>query len=153
MKILPLSLSMIVIALCFGCAPNPYGDTYAVGDTRKVQNVSYGVIKKVEPVNIEGEGSTVGTIAGAVVGGLIGSTIGGGTGSSIAAVGGAVAGGVAGDKAAQGITKRNGVNLTITLDNGNTIAVVQEADPNMIFQVGERVQINSQGNTTRVVPE
>ncbi|WP_369434338.1 glycine zipper 2TM domain-containing protein [Psychromonas sp. MME1] len=77
MKNLPLSLSMIFIALSFGCAPNPYGDTYAVGDAQKVQNVSYGVIKKVEPVNIEGEGSTVGTLAGAVVGGLIGSTIGG----------------------------------------------------------------------------
>ncbi|WP_354625508.1 glycine zipper 2TM domain-containing protein [Psychromonas sp. MME2] len=153
MKNLPLSLSMIFIALSFGCAPNPYGDTYAVGDAQKVQNVSYGVIKKVEPVNIEGEGSTVGTLAGAVVGGLIGSTIGGGTGSSIAAVGGAVAGGVAGNEATQAITKRNGVNITITLDSGNTIAVVQEADPNMIFQVGQRVQINSQGNKTRVVPE
>lgn len=149
------SIKLILLLSAFistGCATNPYGDTYALSDTQQVQNVSYGVIIKTEPVTIEGEGSMVGTIAGAAVGGILGSKVGGGSGSQIAAIGGGVLGGVAGNKAAQSVTKRNGVNLTIKLDTGNTIAVVQEANPDMVFQVGQRVQINRQGNTARVVP-
>jgi len=148
-----LTLILLLFAsLSGGCASNPYGDTYALADTRQVQNVYYGVIIKTEAVNIEGEGSTVGTLAGAAIGGILGSSIGGGSGSQIAAIGGGVVGGVAGNKAAQGITKRNGVNLTIKLDDGKTIAVVQEVNPDMLFRVGQRVQLNMQGNTARVVP-
>jgi len=145
---------MILLSALFsvGCSNNPYGDTYAIGDTRQVQNVSYGVIIKAEAVSIEGEGSAIGTVAGAAVGGILGSKVGGGSGSDIATIGGVILGGAAGDKAAKGITKRHGVNLTIKLDAGNIIAVVQEANPNMVFQVGQRVQINSVGGTTRVVP-
>ena len=147
-------IMLIVLSTCLftGCANNPYGDTYAIGDTQQIQNVSYGVIIKTEPVNIEGVGSGVGTIAGAAVGGILGSKVGGGTGSQIAAIGGGLLGGVAGNKAAKGVTKRNGVNLTIRLDEGNTIAVVQEVNPNMLFRIGQRVQLNRQGNTARVVP-
>lgn len=153
MKTCYLTLMILLSSLfSLGCSNNPYGDTYAIGDTRQVQNVSYGVLIKVEAVSIEGEGSAVGTIAGAAVGGILGSKVGGGSGSDIAAIGGAVIGGAAGDKAAKGITKRHGVNLTIKLDEGKTIAVVQEANPNMLFQVGQRVQINSIGGTARVVP-
>ncbi|MCW8995200.1 MAG: glycine zipper 2TM domain-containing protein [Psychromonas sp.] len=145
---------ILLFALCLfiGCASNPYGDTYALGDTQKIQNVSYGVIIRTEPVNIEGEGSSVGTFAGAAAGGILGSNVGGGSGSQIAAIAGGLLGGVAGNKTAKSITKRNGVNLSIKLDSGNIIAVVQEVNPDMLFQVGQRVQVNIQGNTARVVP-
>ena len=153
MKTYYITLMLLLSACLFaGCATNPYGDTYAIGDTQQVQYVSYGVIIKTEPVNIEGEGSAVGVIAGAAVGGILGSKVGGGSGSQIATIAGGLLGGVAGDKAAKGITKRNGVNLTITLDEGNTIAIVQEVNPDMLFRVGQRVQLNRQGNTARVVP-
>lgn len=153
MKTYHMTLMLLLSAYLFsGCASNPYGDTYAIDDTRQIQNVYYGVIIKTEAVNIEGEGSEVGTIAGAAVGGILGSKVGGGSGSQIAAIAGGVLGGVAGNKAAKGVTKRNGVNLTIKLDAGNTIAVVQEVNPDMLFRVGQRVQINRQGNTARVVP-
>jgi len=149
--ILPLCAFSIVN---IGCSSNPYGDSYAVADTRKVQSVYYGVVISAAPVSIEGDkgSSTVGTIAGGAVGGILGSKVGGGSGSDIAAIGGAILGGVAGNKAAQGITKRHGVNLTIKLDSGKTIAVVQEVDPNMLFRAGQRVQVNQQGGTARVVP-
>ena len=153
MKTYYITLMLLLSACLFiGCASNPYGDTYALGDTRQIQNVSYGVIIKAEPVNIEGEGSAVGTIAGAAVGGILGSNVGGGSGSQIAAIAGGILGGVAGNKTAKNVTKRNGVNLTIKLDRGNTIAIVQEVNPDMLFRVGQRVQLNRQGNTARVVP-
>lgn len=153
MKSFCITLILLFSALIFtGCASSPYGDTYSLDDTQQIQNVSYGVIIKTEPVAIEGEGSVVGTIAGAAIGGILGSKVGGGSGSQIAAIGGGVLGGVAGNKAAQSASKRNGVNLTIKLDAGNTIAIVQEVNPDMLFQVGQRVQVNQQGNTARVVP-
>jgi len=148
--ILPLCAFSIVN---ISCTSNPYGDSYEVADTRKIQSVYYGTIVDAAPVSIEGDkgSSTVGTIAGGAVGGILGSKVGGGSGSDIAAIGGAILGGVAGNKAAQGITKRHGVNLTIKLDSGKTIAVVQEVDPNMLFRAGQRVQVNQQGGTARVV--
>lgn len=108
---------------------------------------------KTEPVSIEGEGQVVGAIAGAAVGGILGSKIGGGSGSDIAAIGGGVLGGVAGSKAAEGVSRRDGVNLTIKMDDGDTIAIVQEVNPSVIFQVGQRVRVNIDGKTARVVPE
>jgi len=155
MKAYYLLLPLLVMsAVNIGCSSNPYGDSYDVADTRKVQTVFYGVVVSAAPVNIEGDkgSSAVGTIAGGAVGGILGSKIGGGSGSDIAAIGGAILGGVAGNKAAQGITKRHGVNLTIKLDSGKTIAVVQEVNPNMLFRAGQRVQVNQQGGTARVVP-
>jgi outer membrane lipoprotein SlyB len=155
MKTYYLFLPLLVItSVNVGCSNNPYGDSYEVASTRKVQTVYYGVVISAEPVNIEADqgSSTVGTIAGGAVGGILGSKVGSGSGSDIAAIGGAILGGVAGNKAAQGITKRHGVNLTIKLDSGKIIAVVQEVNPNMLFRVGQQVQVNQQGGTTRVVP-
>ncbi|UXI04155.1 glycine zipper 2TM domain-containing protein [Photobacterium sp. TY1-4] len=137
----------------FGCSSNPYGDSYGVADTRTIQQVRYGTIMKTEPVTIEGEGQVVGAVAGAAIGGILGSKIGGGSGSDIAAIGGGVLGGVAGSKAAKGVTQRQGVNLTIKMDAGDTVAIVQEANPNMMFRVGQRVRVNIDGRTARVVPE
>lgn len=155
MKTYYLLLPLLVInTINFGCSSNPYGDSYDVADTRKVQTVYYGVVISAKPVNIEGDkgSSAVGTIAGGAVGGILGSKIGGGSGSDIAAIGGAIIGGVAGNKAAQSISKRHGVNLTIKLDSGKVISVVQEVDPNMLFRVDQQVQVNQQGSTARVVP-
>ena len=136
-----------------GCSSNPYGDSYGVADTREIQQVSYGEIVKLSPVTIQGQGSGVGMLAGAVVGGILGSKVGGGRGSDIAAVGGAVIGGAAGNKVGEEVSKADGVNIVIKLDSGGTIAIVQEVDPKMLFQVGQRVEVLTQGNTARVVPE
>ncbi|WP_299010099.1 glycine zipper 2TM domain-containing protein [uncultured Shewanella sp.] len=139
-----------------GCTntPNPYGDSYGSAETRTVQQVYYGTIIETKPVTIDASSGTnmVGTVAGAAVGGVLGSTIGGGTGSALATIGGGLLGGYAGGKAANAMGERNGVNLTVRLDNGEVISIVQEVDPNMIFRVGEKVQVNMSGNTGRVVP-
>lgn len=144
---------LFVSSILFGCSSNPYGDSYSNAETRQIQKVFFGVIIKTEPVNIEGDGAGVGTIAGAAVGGILGSTVGGGRGSTIAAIGGGLLGGVAGNKAGEAVTKLHGVNLTIKLDSGGIIAIVQEVNPDMIFAINQRVRINQQGKTARVVPE
>ncbi|MBR9874950.1 glycine zipper 2TM domain-containing protein [Vibrio sp. J1-1] len=147
-----LTFSVIVLGGC--TSPNPYGDAYGSADTRKVQQVYYGTVEKVEPVTIDAstQSNAIGTIAGAAVGGILGSKVGGGSGSDIAAIGGGLLGGYAGSKTAEATAKRNGVNLTIRLEDGKIISIVQEANPNMMFQPGQAVQINMYGSDARVVP-
>lgn len=147
------ALSLVQLTGCTN-TPNPYGDNYGSAETRTVQQVYYGTIIDTKPVTIDASSGTnmVGTVAGAAVGGVLGSTIGGGTGSTLAAIGGGLLGGYAGGKAANAMGESNGVNLTIRLDNGNVISIVQEVNPNVMFRVGEKVQVNMSGNTGRVVP-
>ncbi|BCN24400.1 glycine zipper 2TM domain-containing protein [Vibrio alfacsensis] len=147
-----LFLSLATLAGC--TSPNPYGDAYGSQETRTVQQVYYGTIDKVAPVTIDASTQTnaIGTIAGAAIGGILGSKVGGGSGSDIAAIGGGLLGGYAGSEVAEKAGKRNGVNLTIRLEDGKIISIVQEADPNMIFQPGQAVQVNVIGDTARVVP-
>ncbi|GAK15030.1 LOW QUALITY PROTEIN: putative outer membrane lipoprotein Pcp [Vibrio sp. JCM 19053] len=152
-----INLGMLLTITCAlvlgGCSsPNPYGDAYGSSDTRKVQQVYYGTVEKVERNHCLYPSNAIGTIAGAAVGGILGSKVGGGSGSDIAAIGGGLLGGYAGSKAAEATAKRNGVNLTIRLEDGKIISIVQEANPNMIFQPGQAVQINVSGNDARVVP-
>ncbi|MDF2152429.1 glycine zipper 2TM domain-containing protein [Vibrio sp. CAU 1672] len=151
---LPIIL-VLSIASLIGCtSPNPYGDAYGSSETRTIQQVYYGTVEKVAPVTIDAstQTNTIGTVAGAAIGGILGSKIGGGSGSDIAAIGGGLLGGYAGSKTAAEVGKRNGVNLTIRLEDGKLISVVQEADPNMVFQPGQAVQVNVAGDNARVVP-
>lgn len=53
-----INLGMLLTITCAlvlgGCSsPNPYGDAYGSSDTRKVQQVYYGTVEKVEPVTID----------------------------------------------------------------------------------------------------
>ncbi|MGR5131938.1 glycine zipper 2TM domain-containing protein [Vibrio alfacsensis] len=150
-----LILIFSLASLAAGCtSPNPYGDAYGSQETRTVQQVYYGTIEKVAPVTIDAstQTNTIGTIAGAAIGGILGSKVGGGSGSDIAAIGGGLLGGYAGSEIAGEAGKRNGVNLTIRLEDGKVISIVQEVDPNMIFQPGQAVQVNVAGDSARVVP-
>lgn len=147
-----LAVTLVTLGGC--TSPNPYGDAYGSADTRKVQQVYYGTVVKAEPVTIDAstQANAIGTVAGAAIGGILGSGVGGGSGSDIAAIGGGLLGGYLGSKTAEETAKRNGVNLTIKLEDGKMIAIVQEANPNMIFQPGQPVQINMYGSEARVVP-
>lgn len=135
-----------------GCSQNPYGTAYDVGEARTVQTVLTGTITKLDAVTMTGKTEgVVGTLAGGAIGAIAASKIGGGSGSDIAAIGGGVAGAALGKKAGESLGQKPGVNITIKLDSGRSIAVVQQVDPNMIFRVGQRVNIYQQGSTTRVV--
>lgn len=135
-----------------GCASNLTGDSYSRDEARTVQNVRLGTIEYLRPVKIEGTKSPVGSLAGAAVGGIGGSTLGGGKGSYVMAVIGAVAGGLAGAAAEEGLTRTQGVEVTVREDDGSLRAYVQEVDPNQVFRVGQRVRILTVNGTSRVAP-
>ena len=136
--------------LLSGCMSSLSGDSYSRDEARRVQTVRMGTIDSLRPVKIEGSKTPIGAGAGAVVGGVAGSAIGGGRGSIITAVIGAVAGGLAGSAAEEGLTRTQGVEITVREDDGSMRAYVQAVQENEIFRVGERVRIMTVDGTSRV---
>ena len=99
-------------------------------------------------VTIQNDARGVARITGAVLGGIAGSAIGGGNRANAAgAVAGAAAGGALGNAA--GSSSRTGIEITVNLDSGLTVAIAQDGDMNQ-FRVGDRVRVASDGVTTRV---
>ncbi|WP_341521025.1 glycine zipper 2TM domain-containing protein [Pseudomonas sp. G.S.17] len=146
-----LAASFTAMALTLGgCTSNLTGDSYSRDEARTVQSVRLGTIESLRPVKIEGTKTPIGAGAGAVVGGVGGSAIGGGRGSIVAAVIGAVAGGLLGSATEEGLTRTQGVEITVREDDGSMRAYVQQVQENEIFRVGERVRIMSVNGTSRV---
>ncbi|BCB28093.1 membrane protein [Sulfurimicrobium lacus] len=147
-KIKLVGALLVLAAALGGCASSMSGGAYSRSQARQTQEVQMGVVESVRQVQLEGTKTPVGTVAGAAVGGIAGSNIGGGKGSTVAAIIGAVAGGLAGSAIEEGVTKKPGLEITVTLDSGRMIAVTQEADEQ--FHPGERVRILTGGGVTRV---
>lgn len=144
--LIPALVSGLLIA---GCTATPTANSYGRGEAMRAQSVEFGSILSIRPVNIRPDSTMVGTGTGVVLGGLAGSQIGGGTAANAAgAVAGAVAGGALGS-AIQGSQNTPGLELTVKLDNGNNVAVVQPGGVND-FRVGDRVRVTSDGVNTRV---
>lgn len=133
-----------------GCASSLTGDTYTRGEVRKAQVVRMGVVESLRPVKIEGTKTNIGSAAGSIVGGVAGSEVGGGKGSIVAAVIGAVAGGMAGAAMEEGITRTQGVEITVREDSGVLRAYVQQMNEGEIFRIGDRVRILTVNGTARV---
>ena len=145
-----LITSLAAMLALGGCQSSLTGDTYSRDEARAVQTVRMGTIESLRPVKIEGTKTPIGAGAGAVVGGIGGSGLGGGRGSAVLAVVGAVAGGLLGAAAEEGLTRTQGVEITVREDEGTMRAYVQEVEPNQVFRVGERVRIMTVNGTSRV---
>jgi len=157
LEIDPMRKSALLLAsfttvslLLGGCQSSLTGDSYSRDEARRVQTVRMGTIESLRPVKIEGTKTPIGGGAGAIVGGVAGSAVGGGRGSIVAAVIGAVAGGLAGSAAEEGLTRTQGVEITVREDDGSMRAYVQQVQQNEIFRVGERVRIMTVDGTSRV---
>ena len=148
MKIIRLFVVTFIALLLAACASSNSGSVYSRDDARKVQTVKTGVVESVRQVKLEGTKTPIGTVAGGAVGGIAGSSVGGGRGSSIAAVIGAVIGGLVGSAAEEGLTRKDGLEITIKLDGGILVSVVQEAGE--VFNPGDKVRLLENGDTTRV---
>ena len=151
LRITAIVSALLASAVLVGCQSNPpVGDTVRRNDVQNMQSVEFGVVTQVRPVNIQPNSTAVGTTTGAVVGGAVGSNLGNSTFSNtVGAVGGAVAGGMAGNAVQCGTGARQGVEVTVRLDSGRTVAVIQEGSPDA-FRPGDRVRVTSDGQNTRV---
>jgi outer membrane lipoprotein SlyB len=144
-----LALFTFVVALP-GCAPpSTSGQVYSRDQARISHQVFFGTVLEVRPVTIEGTQSGAGAVAGGLLGGIAGSGIGGGTGRGLATVTGAIVGATAGSAVEKSATTVQGVEVTVELDNGELVAIVQQAD--VSFLDGDRVRVlRSQDGTMRV---
>ena len=150
MKNIFLLLILLMASGLAGCASNLSGESYSRSEARSVQQVEYGIIEQLRPVKIEGTKTPIGAGAGALVGGIAGSGVGSGRGSNVMAVIGALAGGMAGAAIEEGVTRTQGVEITIKMNKGGTIAIVQALAPNQRFAVGDRVRVLYGSENTRV---
>jgi outer membrane lipoprotein SlyB len=144
-----LLITVAVLSALGGCAlPSDSGSSYTSSQARGEQTVRMGTVESVRMVNIDKGASGVGTLAGAGLGAVGGSAIGGGRGSIATGILGAVAGGVIGNRAESSLSNKQGLEITVKLDNGALTAVTQDADE--VFRPGERVRLLSGSGITRV---
>ena len=136
LKIKHVAVCMLALAMLSAGCTNYSGNTYSGSQVRSAQTVQYGTVVSVQPVTLE---AVLGTVGGGVVGGVLGNMVGGGRGKTLATIAGAAlgaAGGYAGEKA---LTKQNGLEITVELENGQQLSIVQAADQQ--FSPGERVRV------------
>ena len=140
LKIKHVAVCMLALAMLSAGCTKYSGNTYSGSQVRSAQTVQYGTVVSVQPVTLEEDRPAVlGTVGGGVVGGVLGNMVGGGRGKTLATIAGAAlgaAGGYAGEKA---LTKQNGLEITVELENGQQLSIVQAADQQ--FSPGERVRV------------
>jgi outer membrane lipoprotein SlyB len=146
------SLALTGVVLVSGCAkPSASANVYTYNQAQRDQVMRNGTVVNVRPITIQKEGTSgAGMVAGGAAGGVVGSTIGGGTGRTLAILGGAVLGALAGDAVEEYVGKKDGLEITVKLDNGETRVIAQEAD--VAIMLNQRVQVISGAGPTRVVP-
>jgi outer membrane lipoprotein SlyB len=146
--LLKTAFILMIAGLLNACASSNAGDVYSRDEARKIQTIRKGVVESVRTVKLEGTKTPIGTATGAVIGGVAGSSVGDGKGSAIAAVIGAVAGGLAGSAIEEVATRKDALEITVKLDNGSLVAIVQEATEK--FSPGDSVRLIENGGVTRV---
>jgi outer membrane lipoprotein SlyB len=136
-----------------GCAYNSSSaDVYTASQAQREETVRMATIDSVRAVKISsnnGQPTGLGLLGGGALGAVAGSAIGGGTGSIVTGIVGGLAGAVAGNAVENGVAMRDGVELTVRLDNGDMRAITQSATGE-IFRAGDRVRLLSSGGVTRV---
>ncbi len=122
-----------------GCASSRSGTSFSRSEALRAQRTYYGTIESVTAGTIEGTKTGIGTVAGGVLGGVAAHSVGGGSGKDIATVGGALAGAVVGSLAEEMTTRQRAYSLTVKLDDGRVMTIVQSASTP--FEVGQRVKV------------
>lgn len=150
MKTTIIILLCVTLAGVIGCGPAHSSNVYSRSEAGKAQTVQDGEVLYVREVTIEGSRSPAGTIAGGILGYGVGSTIGSGSGKTLARAAGTVGGAAAGSAVQEKATREVGLEITVQLDSGEVISVVQSADET--FDEGDRVRVLQRPDgTARVI--
>ncbi len=113
-----------------GCANRSMcGQIFPRSSAQSAWNVDYGEVVDVREVKVEGEASLLGI--------LIGSAIGHAAGTEIS--GSRNVGAAAGAATEQAVTGTDALQITVELDSGSTVAIVQDDED--LFEDGERVRV------------
>lgn len=151
-RLVAVTVIAAALTVVAGCANRSASSSvYTYGQAQQEQIVRTGTVVSVRAVTIQDDKSSgVGMVAGGALGGVAGNAVGGGSGRTLATVGGAILGGLLGSSVENQVGKKQGLEITVRLDNGETRVVAQEAD--VALSSGQRVRMISGGGPTRVVP-
>ena len=132
-----LAFAALAVAALSGCANRSLsGQTFPASGAQTVWNVEYGEVVDVRPAEVEGEISLLGVLVGSAVGHAVGTEV---SDSRNAGAVGAVAGAAAGAAIEQAVTGMSAQQITVDLDSGGTVAIVQDDQDR--FENGERVRV------------
>ena len=147
-----VSLSIFLLFIG-GCAPKLGGSDYQASGIGEISQTLRGTIIEARPVTIHGTDGKLGAggVVGGVAGGVLGSLVGSGKGSLLGGTLGALAGGAGGHLAEQQLSKQEGIEYQVQLDNGDLVAVSQGVEPKL--SVGQRVLVIKSAKRSRVVPD
>lgn len=144
--ILLYTVASLVVALG-GCTFPSSGPMVARNQVGNVQTLDLGEVIAVRNVIVDGERTILGISGGAAIGGA--ATYPGGystasAGEVIAQAAAATAGAIIGSAVEEAATRAKAQELTIELDNGSVVVIIQET-PDGEFRQGDRVQVNHGG--------
>ena len=150
-KAMVLALSALIGGgMLAGCASDS-AMVYSQGQTRQAQSVQLGTVVSVHVVKREGSNNELLTLGGAALGGIAGSNLGNGNKANAAgAIAGALLGGFGAQAAQKGMGTKDAYEITVKLDNGRLLSIVQDTDVQV--EVNQRVRVLSGGGADRVVP-
>ena len=148
-KIIPFLILQFILVGCANSSLQP--DTFERDSVQKISNVLYGEIVSLKSVTIEGS-----TKSGSIVGGVVGAATGSGISDSrpeseIGAILGGAIGATLGGRLSKNMQATEGVQLTINMDDGRTISIVQEIGT-YSFDVGDLVEVITTKGKSRVSP-
>jgi outer membrane lipoprotein SlyB len=145
LRIRAVCCALLAAAILAACGGRQYSD----GDLRNVEAVRRGRVADVADVQVKEEKSLVPAVAGGVVGGMLGSSFGLGTGREILGLAGAALGAHIGYGSDMSYRYYPALQLTIELDGGRMIMVVQGRTE--YFVRGDRVRVVGLGDGRAVV--
>ena len=150
--ILMLLIGAFLTAGCANLGKSNYGERAApVSNAGEPESARYGRVTSLETVQVDKDYQFgLGTVVGAVAGGVLGHQFGGGTGKTLLTIAGAAAGAAAGTATESKMNKQDAQRITIAMQSGGTITIVQPVDSRL--KSGMNVRVNGSGETARVVP-
>ncbi len=133
---------LLIASLAFAGCASQTGSTFSSSQARTAQTVQMGTITALNNATIQDNASGLGAGAGAIAGGVAGSTIGGGRGRVLGVLGGAAVGAAAGHAIENRVRTTDGIEITVKLDDGTTLSVVQErGEEERGMRVGDRIRL------------
>lgn len=150
MKTVLIASTLALATLLQGCATRSYSNgVYTDADTQRALSITPATVMAVRAVTIERATNGM----GAAVGGNVGTALGGaasksGNGQFFAAVLGGAAGSLLGQAVESKAALHPGLEISMRLDDGQLISVVQAADEP--FKRGDRVRVLSAEGKSRV---
>lgn len=132
-------VGLVVSLLLLGCATERL-EKVSAASAGRMQELSIGTVVAVKMVKIDGKVTYLGPSTGAIIGSGIGQTVGHGSGQILATAGAAALGGVVGGIVETQLSAKRAQELTISVDGGETVVVVQQLN-NREFVEGDRVRV------------